>query len=87
MAWFLIINSGVDGNSLSTNSQKIKPADCPHAIGFQCGFKDSLLSDGSLYLTCRAVQEIRNGCPLMDKPARFESHHGGEGPTGHWQDY
>ena len=41
--------------------------DCPYAIGFQCGHQEWLLSDGKPYLYCKAVREIKNGCPLKEK--------------------
>lgn len=69
----------------SKMSQKVTIAGCPHLLYPQCAFKDWLISDKP-YILCVHVRAIRNGCVLMDKPARFESHHGGEGPAEDWRD-
>lgn len=44
-------------------SQKVTIANCPHAIGFQCGHPQWLKTNGRPWLYCKAVREIKLGCP------------------------
>ena len=43
---------------------------CPYLKGKMCAHPKSVLSDGSVWITCKAVRALRYGCAMDDREDR-----------------